>query len=144
MLGKAVAIKTCVPVIQEARLQQGWIALRTVLTFVVDVHQEKCALRVQRVRQPMVIASNVLRATPRLALVPRVRHVLPANTKIKMAQEQHTVVKIASPASTATKPDKVPSLPAKPALLVVGLPRWVLKSAPELLARPVLWASTTP
>ena len=66
-----------------------------------------------------------------------------ANTKIK-TQRPRTVVKIASPASTATKPDKVPSLPAKPALLVVGLPRWVLKSAPELLARLVLWASTTP
>ena len=41
MLDKAVVIKTCVPVIQEARLQQVLIVQQMVLTFVVDALPEK-------------------------------------------------------------------------------------------------------
>ena len=41
MLGKAVAIQTCVPVVQEELLQQVLIVQQMVLTFVVDALPEK-------------------------------------------------------------------------------------------------------
>ena len=41
MLGKAVVIITCVPVIQEARLQQVLIVQQMVLTFVAAAPREK-------------------------------------------------------------------------------------------------------
>ena len=128
-------IQTCVLALQEELLQQVLIVLHTMPTFAA------AALPAKLWYQACV--PNVLWAKQRLDLLHRAMRVPRANTKIK-TQRPRTVVKIASPASTATKPDKVPVRPAKPALLVVGLPRWVLKSAPELLARPVLWASTTP
>jgi hypothetical protein len=126
-------IQTCVLVVQEGLLQQVLIVLHTMPTFAAAALPEKLWYQ--------ACVPNVLWAQQRLDLLHRAMRVPRANTKIK-TQRPRTVVKIASPASTATKPDKVPVLPANPALLVVGLPRWVLKSVPELLALLVLWAST--
>ena len=128
-------IQTCVLALQEELLQQVLIVLHTMPTFAAAALPEKLWYQ--------ACVPNVLWAKQRLDLLLPAMRAPRANTKIK-TQRQLTVAKIASPASTATKPDKVPVPPANPALLVVGLPRWVLKSVPELLALPVLWASTIP
>ena len=128
-------IQTCVLAVQEGLLQQVLIVLHTMPTFAAAALPEKLWYQ--------ACVPNVLWAKQRLDLLLPAMSVLRANTKIK-TQRPRTVAKIASPASTATKPDKVPVPPANLALLVVGLPRWVLKSVPELLALPVLWASTIP
>ena len=144
MQAKAVEIWTDNPHVNKTNVhaqrpmslrQQVLIALCTMTTFVPSVIREKLWFH--------LCVHNVPWAKQRLDLLHRAMHAPRANTKIK-TQRPRTVVKIASRASTAIKPDKVPVPPANPALLVVGLPRWVLKSVPELLARPVLWASTTP
>ena len=137
-------IQTCVLAVQEELLQQVLIVLHTMPTFAAAALPEKSALLELRVQQLMLNAKNVFRGKQRQELMLRVRHVQLVSTKIKMVQEQHTVVTIALRASTAIKPDKVPVPPANRALLVVGLPRRVLKSVPELLALRVLWASTIP
>ena len=126
-------IQTCVLAVQEELLQQVLIVLQTMPTFAAAALPEKLWYQ--------ACVPNVLWAQQRLDLLPLAMRVPRANTKIK-TQRQYTVVKIASPASTVIKQDRVSFPPANPALLVVGLPRWVLKSVPELLALPVLWAST--
>jgi hypothetical protein len=128
-------IQTCVLALQEGLLQQVLIVLQIMPTFAA------AALPAKLWYQACV--PNVLWAKQRLDLLHRAMRVPRVNTKIKI-QRPRTVAKSASPASTATKLGRVSVPPANPALLVVGLPRWVLKSVPELLALRVLWASTIP
>ena len=136
--------KTCVPVVVRGLQPQVLIVLHTVVTFVAVVLLEKCALVGKRVRQLMVIAINVLRVKPPLALTPRAMLALRVNTKMKMAQEQHTIVKIVVPEHTATKPNKLLHHRARIVSRDDGRPRPATASVPVVLgALPVAKARTT-